>query len=99
MFEALQGDDNDLEEQTEGGVEPQSHPTSQSTSSIAARTNPETEPALVGRLLRHLAAMGTVHETGPDSFAPTPFARALTRRDFRPGFSTGIKHINYLSHT
>ncbi|KAK8044189.1 O-methyltransferase [Apiospora rasikravindrae] len=74
LFEALQEDSAGNKDDA---------PQSQSTSAIAARTNPKTEPALVGRMLRHLAAMGTVRETGPDTFAPTPFARALTRENFR----------------
>ncbi|KAK7932013.1 hypothetical protein PG985_002725 [Apiospora marii] len=83
LFEALQEDGTERDDHVEVGGAPQSRLKSQSASSIAARTNPKTEQALVGRMLRHLAAMGTVHETGPDAFAPTPFARALTREDFR----------------
>ncbi|KAK8085695.1 hypothetical protein PG997_006966 [Apiospora hydei] len=74
LFEALQGDDDGNEMVA---------PRSQSTSTIAKRTDPKTDPALVGRMLRQLASMGTVRETGPDAFAPTPFARALTRENFR----------------
>ncbi|KAK8053052.1 hypothetical protein PG996_012353 [Apiospora saccharicola] len=84
LFEALQGDgaQNDTDEAGRDSAA-QLQPKSQSTSAIAARTDPRTEPALVGRMLRHLAAMGTVREVGPDAFAPTPFTRALTREDFR----------------
>lgn len=35
-----------------------------------------------GRMLRHLAAMGTIRETGPDTFAPTPTSRAFTEGAF-----------------
>ncbi|KAK7943539.1 Demethylsterigmatocystin 6-O-methyltransferase [Apiospora aurea] len=75
LFEALQGE--------VGAGDEDVAPQSQSTSAIAARTSPKTDPALVGRMLRQLASMGTVRETGPDAFAPTPFARALTRENFR----------------
>lgn len=85
LFEALRGDGAETDDNADraGAPQPRLQPQPQSTSAIAARTDPKTEPALVGRMLRHLAAMGTVRETGPDAFAPTPFARALTREDFR----------------
>ncbi|KAK8131372.1 O-methyltransferase [Apiospora sp. TS-2023a] len=83
LFEALQGDGAITNDDADKSGAPQPQLNSQSTSAIAARTDPKMEPALVGRMLRHLAAMGTVREMGPDAFAPTPFTRALTREDFR----------------
>lgn len=35
------------------------------------------EPVLIGRLMRHMASMGTVAELGPDTFAHTKFSRYL----------------------
>jgi hypothetical protein len=55
---------------------------SKSSSAIADSCTPPAEHFLVARMLRHMAAMGTVVETGPDTFAPTPYARALTRVDY-----------------
>ena len=54
-----------------------------SSKSLAALTDPPTDPVLVARVLRHLAAMGTVREPGPDTFAPTPFALALVQEPFK----------------
>ena len=34
-------------------------------------------------MLRHLAAMGTVRETGPDTFAPTPFSNTFAEEAYR----------------
>jgi hypothetical protein len=34
-------------------------------------------------MLRHLAAMGTVRETGPDTFAPTAFSKSFTEPAYR----------------
>jgi hypothetical protein len=33
---------------------------------------------MLARMLRHLAAMNTIRETGPDTFAPTPLSNSLT---------------------
>jgi hypothetical protein len=44
---------------------------------IAAKCDKQVDAVLVGRMLRHLAAMGTVREIGPDTFAPTSTAEAL----------------------
>ncbi|KZM28029.1 uncharacterized protein EKO05_0002051 [Ascochyta rabiei] len=56
--------------------------TGESSASIAARCTPEgavdpVDPVLVARMLRHLAAMSTVRELGPDVFAPSPTSRAF----------------------
>ncbi|KAK4958294.1 hypothetical protein LTR10_004720 [Elasticomyces elasticus] len=50
---------------------------------IAERTNPKAEHSLVARMLRHLTAMNTVIEVTQDTYAPTPFARAMTQENFR----------------
>lgn len=34
-------------------------------------------------MLRHLAAMGTVRETGPNTFAPTAFSNSFTEPEYR----------------
>ncbi|KAM4066531.1 o-methyltransferase [Hirsutella rhossiliensis] len=38
----------------------------------------EMQESFLGRLMRHLAAMGYLIETGPDNYLPTNFTRALT---------------------
>jgi len=38
----------------------------------------DVDPLLVGRLMRHLAAMGYIKETGPDEYKSTNFSDALT---------------------
>ena len=55
----------------------------QTSKAIAEKTEPKAEPNLVSRMLRHLAAMGTVLETDVDTFAPTPLARSMTDERFR----------------
>jgi hypothetical protein len=50
---------------------------------IAGKTKPKAEHKLVARMLRHLAAMGTIKETAADTFAPMPFAQALTQENFQ----------------
>lgn len=54
-----------------------------SSKDIAEKTNPRAEQTLVARMLRLLASMNTVIETGPDMFAPTPFALAMTQEAFK----------------
>ncbi|KAI4703468.1 hypothetical protein J4E89_010044 [Alternaria sp. Ai002NY15] len=41
------------------------------------------DPVIVARMLRHLAAMGTVRETGPDTFANTPTSRAFAEQAYQ----------------
>ncbi|KAH8892452.1 S-adenosyl-L-methionine-dependent methyltransferase [Thozetella sp. PMI_491] len=36
------------------------------------------DPVLLARLLKHLAAMGYINETGPDEYKPTNFSKALS---------------------
>lgn len=50
---------------------------------IATATKPRADPNLVARMLRHLAAMGTILETDIDTFAPTALSRNLTDERFR----------------
>lgn len=57
----------------------------ESSTAIAARCIPEgtVDPVLVARMLRHLAAMSTVLETGPDTFAPTPTSLAYAAPNYQ----------------
>lgn len=50
---------------------------------IADSMTPPAEHTLISRMLRHMAAMGTVIETAPDTFAPTPYTQALTQEHYR----------------
>lgn len=43
----------------------------------------------IGRILRYLASVGAIHETGPDSFT----ANAVTRTLAEPGYRGGIYHF------
>ncbi|KAL1855243.1 hypothetical protein VTK73DRAFT_8590 [Phialemonium thermophilum] len=36
------------------------------------------DPPLLGRLMRHMASMGYITETGPDEYKPTNFSRAMS---------------------
>ncbi|OAL52741.1 O-methyltransferase [Pyrenochaeta sp. DS3sAY3a] len=56
---------------------------------IAGRCSNNVDPVLVGRMLRHLAAMGTVRETGPDTFAPTVTSNAFAEK----GYEDAILYI------
>lgn len=38
---------------------------------------------MAARIMRHLAAMGTVHEVDVGTFANTPFSKSLTARSFQ----------------
>ncbi|KAF9699383.1 hypothetical protein EKO04_002495 [Ascochyta lentis] len=60
-------------------------PTGESSSVIAARCAPEktVDPVLIARMLRHLAAMSTIREVGPDVFAPTPTSRAYASPNYQ----------------
>jgi hypothetical protein len=50
---------------------------------IAKKCDKGVDPIMVGRMLRHLAAMGTVRETGPDTFAPTPTSKAFAEQAYQ----------------
>lgn len=56
---------------------------------IASKCDKHVDPLLVGRMLRHLAAMGTVRETGPDTFALTPTSKAFAE----PAYQDSILYI------
>lgn len=60
-------------------------PTGEPSASIAARCEPKgsVDPVLVARMLRHLAAMSTVLETAPDTFAPTPTSLAYAAQNYQ----------------
>lgn len=49
----------------------------ETSSKIAAKYDKQVDAILVVRMLRHLAAIGTVHEVAPDTFVPTPTTIAL----------------------
>ena len=40
------------------------------------------------RLLKHLAAMGSIHETGPNEYVSTPFSKALKEPIYRDAYPT-----------
>ena len=42
--------------------------------------------SVVARILKHLAAMGTIYETGPDQYSPTPVSKALVKQVHRDTF-------------
>ncbi|MCJ1386457.1 hypothetical protein MMC17_009583 [Xylographa soralifera] len=46
------------------------------------------DPVLMGRLLKHLAAMGSIYETGPNEYVPTPFSRALKEPIYYDAYPT-----------
>ncbi|KAK2074208.1 hypothetical protein P8C59_008431 [Phyllachora maydis] len=52
------------------------------------------EPALLQRLMRHMAAMGYVAETGEDEYRPTNFSRALSH----PSIGDGYPCVAYAFH-
>ncbi|ROV90908.1 hypothetical protein VMCG_09989 [Cytospora schulzeri] len=54
---------------------------------LASKKN--ASPMLLGRILRYLASVGTIDETGPDSFT----ANAVTKTLSEPGYRGGIYHI------
>lgn len=59
-------------------------PSGERSAAIASRCTPATiDPVLVARMLRHLAAMSTVRETGPDTFAPSPTAKAFAAQNYQ----------------
>ena len=43
---------------------------------------------LPARLLKHLAAMGSIYETGPNEYVSTPFSKALKDPIYRDGYPT-----------
>lgn len=59
--------------------------TGESSAAIAERCHPQgiVDPILVSRMLRHLSAMSTVRELGPDKYAPTPTSLAYAASNYR----------------
>ncbi|RMZ69303.1 winged helix-turn-helix transcription repressor dna-binding [Pyrenophora seminiperda CCB06] len=66
-------------------------PSGASASEIASQcdANKNVDPILVGRMLRHLSAMGTVRETGPGIFSHTPTSSAFAQ----PAYQDSILYI------
>ncbi|KAF2845302.1 O-methyltransferase [Plenodomus tracheiphilus IPT5] len=50
---------------------------------IAEKCDANPDSILIGRMLRHLAAMGTVREIGPGTFAPTPTSIAFAEQAYQ----------------
>jgi hypothetical protein len=50
---------------------------------IASKCDKNVDPVIVGRMLRHLAAMHTVRETGPGTFANTPTSSAFAQQSYQ----------------
>ena len=48
----------------------------------------DTKSLLLGRLLKHLAAMGSIYEIGPNEYLPTPFSKALKEPIYRDAYPT-----------
>ncbi len=42
----------------------------------------------LGRLLKHLAAMESIYETGPNQYVPTPLSKALSEPIYRDAYPT-----------
>ncbi|KAI2478876.1 O-methyltransferase [Pyrenophora tritici-repentis] len=57
--------------------------TGASTAEIASKCDKNVDPVIVGRMLRHLSAMGTVRETGPGIFANTPTSSAFAEHSYQ----------------
>lgn len=53
-----------------------------STVDIASKCSGNPDPELIARMLRHLAAMGSVREVGPSTFAPTALTNAFTETSY-----------------
>ncbi|CAD6587022.1 MAG: hypothetical protein ASARMPREDX12_002571 [Alectoria sarmentosa] len=57
-----------------------------SSSELAKMTG--ADPGLMGRLLKHLAAMGSIYETGSNEYVPTPLSKALKEPIYRDAYPT-----------
>ncbi|CAF9930697.1 hypothetical protein IMSHALPRED_008255 [Imshaugia aleurites] len=57
-----------------------------SSSELAKTTG--ADPQLMARLLKHLAAMGSIYETGPNEYVPTPLSKALKEPIYRDAYPT-----------
>lgn len=49
-----------------------------------------------GRLLKHLAAMGSIYETGPNEYVPTPVSKALKEPIYRDAYPTMFVLLVYV---
>ncbi|KAL6703085.1 hypothetical protein ACN47E_010222 [Coniothyrium glycines] len=54
-----------------------------SIDAIAKKCDRDVDAIMVGRMLRHLASMGTVRETGPGTFAPSPTSKAFAEQSYQ----------------
>lgn len=57
--------------------------TAQSSAQIAEKCEPKAEAALVARLLRNLAAAGSIREQAADRFVATNFSQAMCREAYK----------------
>ncbi|KAJ5172351.1 hypothetical protein N7492_004944 [Penicillium capsulatum] len=55
-----------------------------SVAGLAVKTG--VEPVLLGRIMKHLAAMGAILETGPDEYSPSGFSKTLTVEKYSDAF-------------
>lgn len=60
------------------------HDESKTVAELAEATG--AEPALLSRLMKHLAAMGVITETGCDEYCPTSFSKVLTVEKYSDAF-------------
>ncbi|OAK94421.1 O-methyltransferase [Phaeosphaeriaceae sp. SRC1lsM3a] len=65
------------------------HETGATSSEIAAKCDKQVDTVLVARMLRHLAAMGTIREVDKDTFVPTTTAKAFAD----PAYQDSILYI------
>ena len=49
--------------------------------------------SLLARLLKHLAATGSIYETGPNEFISTPFSSALKEPIYRDAYPTMFVYL------
>ena len=50
--------------------------------------------SLLARLLKHLAAMGSIYETGSNEYVSTPFSSALKEPIYRDAYPTMFVFLN-----
>ncbi|KAI4906488.1 hypothetical protein J4E90_010562 [Alternaria incomplexa] len=66
---------------------------------IAKKCDKNVDPVIVARMLRHLAAMGTVRETGPDTFANTPTSSAFAEQAYQDSISYIAEDFQPVHHS
>lgn len=49
------------------------------------------------RLMKHLAAMGSVYETGPNEYVPTPFSKILKEPIYRDAYYASFVSFKVLA--